>query len=321
MNSGKRKRRPRNHESKKKEKVFSSEILKGQSKSGGGFKKDDKRDWKEKKPYPKDPVPGSIESLKKSGDFSASGGGGSHKPNTGEVRLNKFIASSGICSRRQADEFIAAGLVSVNDVVITEMGVKVKPTDTVKYNGERIRAEKKVYVLLNKPKDYVTTLDDPEGRKTVMDLVKDAGRERIFPVGRLDRNTTGILLLTNDGEIAAKLTHPKFNQKKIYHVFLERNMKPEDFKKIADGLQLEDGFIKPDGISFVNPDSKAELGIEIHSGRNRIVRRMFEAVGYKVTKLDRVFFAGLTKKNLPRGKWRFLSEKEVNILKMSKISE
>jgi 23S rRNA pseudouridine2605 synthase len=321
MEPGKRKRRPRKSDSKKKERVFSSEILKGSARSGSGFKNEPKKEWKDKKPFPKTNEKTSIESLKKSGDFSAAGGAGSKKPDTGEVRLNKFIASSGICSRRQADEFIAAGLVSVNDITITEMGVKVKPTDIVKYNGERIKAEKKIYVLLNKPKDYVTTLDDPEGRKTVMDLVRDTGRERIFPVGRLDRNTTGILLLTNDGEIASKLTHPKFNQKKIYHVFLDRNMKPEDFKKVADGLNLDDGFIKPDGISFVNPDSKAELGVEVHSGKNRIVRRMFEAVGYNVTKLDRVFFAGLTKKNLPRGKWRFLSEKEVNILKMSKISE
>lgn len=300
--------------------MFSSSGGRGPSQGYGAYKKkDDKSFPVERKPYPGKRSDSSIDSLKKGGIFDSANNDSSKKSGSQEIRLNKYIASSGICSRRQADEFIAAGLVSVNDVVVTEMGVKVKPGDVVKYNGERIRAEKKVYVLLNKPKDYVTTLDDPEGRKTVMDLVKDAGKERIYPVGRLDRNTTGILLLTNDGEIASKLTHPKFNQKKIYHVFLSGAMTQADFRKLASGVELEDGFIKPDGLSFVNPDSKAELGIEIHSGKNRIVRRMFESLGYNVYKLDRVFFAGLTKKNLPRGKWRYLNEKEINVLKMSKI--
>lgn len=235
----------------------------------------------------------------------------------GTMRLNKFIAHSGICSRREADDLISAGLVTVNDEVITELGSRVKRGDSVKYNGERIRSEKKVYILLNKPKDFVTTNDDPEGRKTVLDLVKSAGNERVYPVGRLDRNTTGVLLLTNDGEMASKLTHPKYNRKKIYHVFLDKPLLEEDYEKVAKGLELEDGFIKPDAVDFVKPDSKSELGIEIHSGKNRVVRRIFETLGYHVARLDRVYFAGLTKKNLSRGKWRFLTEKEISMLKMS----
>ncbi|MFW5644839.1 MAG: pseudouridine synthase [Bacteroidota bacterium] len=242
----------------------------------------------------------------------------SSKKQDNRIRLNKYIASSGICSRREADEYIKAGLVTVNDEKVTEMGVKINPGDIVKYKGKRIRTEKKVYLLLNKPKDYVTTLDDPEGRKTVMELIRDAGKERIYPVGRLDRNTTGVLLFTNDGELASRLTHPKHEQKKIYHVFLDRELELNDFKKLASGIDLSDGFIKPDGISYVNQDSKNELGIEIHSGRNRIVRRMFEALNYQVVKLDRVYFAGLTKKNLPRGRWRYLNEKEISYLKMTK---
>ncbi len=233
------------------------------------------------------------------------------------MRLNKFIAHSGICSRREADELISAGLVAVNDVVITELGSRVKHDDTVKYNGERIRSEKKVYILLNKPKDFVTTNDDPEGRKTVLDLIHNAGKERVYPVGRLDRNTTGVLLLTNDGEMASKLTHPKYNRKKIYHIFLDKALQDEDYEKVVKGLELEDGFIKPDAVDFVKPGSKTELGIEIHSGKNRVVRRIFETLGYHVDRLDRVYFAGLTKKNLSRGKWRFLTEKEISMLKMN----
>ena len=318
MESGKRKRRPRTSGKNSKDQVFSSERKSSYDKRNQDSYKSDKRSFSEKRRPEKPAKVDDLESLKKSGEFKK--GGKSSGKNDNLIRLNRYIASSGICSRRQADEYISAGLVSVNDVTITEMGVKVKPADVVKYNGERIRSEKKVYILLNKPKDFVTTMDDPEGRKTVMDLVKDAGKERIYPVGRLDRNTTGVLLLTNDGEIASKLMHPKFNQKKIYHVFLEEPMKPTDFKKLAGGVELEDGFIKPDGLSFVNPDSKAELGIEIHSGKNRIVRRMFESLGYKVVKLDRVFFAGLTKRTLSRGQWRFLNEAEVNILRMSKVN-
>lgn len=237
--------------------------------------------------------------------------------NDGTTRLNKYIAHAGICSRREADDLIKAGLVTINEQVVTEMGVKVNPGDVVKYNGEKLRSEKKVYILLNKPKDFVTTNDDPEGRKTVIDIVKKACDERVYPVGRLDRNTTGILLLTNDGGLATRLTHPKYNVKKIYQVFLEENLKIEDLNTLAEGVTLDDGFIKPDSVNIIDPEKKNEIGIEIHSGKNRIVRRMFEHLGYKVTRLDRVFFAGLTKKNLPRGKYRFLTEKEISMLKMN----
>jgi 23S rRNA pseudouridine2605 synthase len=233
------------------------------------------------------------------------------------VRLNKYIATSGICSRREADQLITAGLISVNGKTVTLLGTKVKPSDDVRYNKQRLQNERKVYLLLNKPKDYVTTTDDPKERKTVMLLIRNACSERIYPVGRLDRNTTGVLLFTNDGAMAKKLTHPGYNKKKIYHVFLDKSVSAGDLKKLADGITLEDGFIQPDAISYVTTENKREIGLEIHSGRNRIVRRMFESLGYKVTKLDRVYFAGLTKKNLPRGKWRFLTESEVNRLKMN----
>jgi 23S rRNA pseudouridine2605 synthase len=233
------------------------------------------------------------------------------------VRLNKYIAAAGICSRREADELISAGLITVNGKSVTELGSKVHPDDEVKYNGERIRTERKVYLVLNKPKDYVTTTDDPKERKTVMLLIRDACNERVYPVGRLDRNTTGVLLFTNDGELAKKMTHPSSNKKKIYHVFLNKAISAGDLKKLAEGVELEDGFIQPDAISYASTENKKEVGLEIHSGKNRIVRRMFEAVGYRVDKLDRVYFGGLTKKNLPRGKWRLLTEKEVNMLKMN----
>lgn len=232
------------------------------------------------------------------------------------IRLNKFLANAGICSRREADEFIEAGVVKVNGEVVTELGTKVKPTDEVRFHEEPVNIEKKVYVLLNKPKDYVTTSDDPQNRKTVMDLVKGVCRERIYPVGRLDRNTTGVLLLTNDGELAAKLTHPQYRKKKIYHVTLDKNVAASDMRQIADGIQLEDGEIHADAIEYADAVDKKQVGIEIHSGRNRIVRRIFEHFGYKVTKLDRVYFAGLTKKNVRRGDWRFLTEKEVTMLRM-----
>jgi len=233
------------------------------------------------------------------------------------TRLNKYLANSGICSRREADELIKAGLVSVNGEIVTEMGVKIARTDVVKYNNTAIRKERKVYVLLNKPKDYITTTDDPGERKTVMSLVENAGRERIYPVGRLDRNTTGLLLITNDGELTKKLTHPSSNVKKIYHVELDKNLTTADLKKIAAGIELEDGFIKVDEINYDGDGlDKSQVGIAIHSGKNRIVRRIFESLGYEVTKLDRVIFAGLTKKDLPRGRWRNLSELEVNMLKM-----
>lgn len=232
------------------------------------------------------------------------------------LRLNKYLANAGVCSRREADEFIQAGQVKVNGEVVTELGTKVKRADEVMFHDEPIKLEHKVYVLLNKPKNCVTTADDPQERLTVMDLVKGACQERIFPVGRLDRNTTGVLLLTNDGDLASKLTHPKFLKKKIYHVWLDKAVSTEDMQKLVDGIELEDGEIHADAISYVTEEDKDQVGIEIHSGRNRIVRRMFESLGYHVRKLDRVYFAGLTKKNLKRGKWRYLSEKEVSMLRM-----
>ena len=232
------------------------------------------------------------------------------------VRLNKFLANAGICSRREADEFIAAGVVSVNGEVVTELGTKIKRTDEVKFHDQPVSVERKVYVLLNKPKDCVTTSDDPQDRKTVMHCVKDACKERIYPVGRLDRNTTGVLLLTNDGDLASKLTHPKFLKKKIYHVYCDKNVTKADLDQIAAGITLEDGEIHADAISYASDTDKKQVGIEIHSGKNRIVRRIFESLGYKVTKLDRVYFAGLTKKGLKRGDWRYLTEQEVNFLRM-----
>lgn len=235
---------------------------------------------------------------------------------TEPLRLNKFLANAGVCSRREADEFIRAGLVTVNGEVVTELGTKILRTDEVKFHDAPVTLEKKVYVLLNKPKDYVTTSDDPQQRKTVMDLVKDVCPERIYPVGRLDRNTTGVLLLTNDGDLASKLTHPKFLKKKVYHVHLDKNLTAHDMDQIREGITLEDGEIKADAVEYADDRDKAQVGIEIHSGKNRIVRRIFESLGYRVTKLDRVQFAGLTKKNLRRGDWRFLTEKEVDMLRM-----
>ena len=232
------------------------------------------------------------------------------------LRLNKFLANAGICSRREADEFIQAGVVSVNGEVVTELGTKIKRTDEIKFHDQPVTLEKKVYVLLNKPKDCVTTSDDPQQRKTVMDLVKNVCPERIYPVGRLDRNTTGVLLLTNDGDLASKLTHPKFLKKKVYHVYLDKNVTAHDMQQIAQGIELEDGEIHADAIEYASDTDKSQVGIEIHSGKNRIVRRIFEHLGYRVVKLDRVQFAGLTKKNLRRGDWRFLTEKEVEMLRM-----
>lgn len=233
-----------------------------------------------------------------------------------EIRLNKFLANAGICSRREADEFIKAGVIKVNGEVVSELGVKVKPTDAVLFHDQKVSLESKVYILLNKPKDCVTTSDDPQERLTVMDLVKGACFERIYPVGRLDRNTTGVLLLTNDGDLASKLTHPKYEKRKIYQVTLNNSVTEADMKKIIDGIELEDGVVKADNVNYLDDERKSIVGIEIHSGQNRVVRRIFESLGYKVYKLDRVYFAGLTKKNLPRGRWRYLTEKEVSLLKM-----
>ena len=232
------------------------------------------------------------------------------------IRLNKFLANAGVCSRREADEFITAGVVSVNGAVVTELGTKIKRGDEVKFHDQLVSIERKIYILLNKPKDTVTTSDDPQARRTVMDLVKGACDERIYPVGRLDRNTTGVLLLTNDGDLASKLTHPKFLKKKIYHVHTDKNVTKADMEQIAAGIQLDDGEIHADAINYTDDFKRDEVGIEIHSGKNRIVRRIFESLGYKVVKLDRVFFAGLTKKGLRRGEWRYLTEPEVNYLRM-----
>ncbi len=232
-----------------------------------------------------------------------------------EIRLNKYIAKSGLCSRREADEHIKNGLITVNGKLITELGTKISPNDIVKYDGSVLKSEKKVYLVLNKPKDFITTLSDKHERKTVIDLVKNACEERIYPVGRLDRNTTGVLLFTNDGELTKKLTHPKYNKKKIYNVTIDRDLDKSDLNKISEGLTLDDGFVKVDAINYVDDDKK-QIGIEIHSGKNRIVRRIFNKVNYNVKKLDRVYFAGLTKKGIQRGRWRFLTEKEIFMLKM-----
>lgn len=240
------------------------------------------------------------------------------KKNTGDkVRLNKYLADAGVASRREADKLIKAGLVEVNDEVVTEMGHKVSYRDQVKFNGSLLRPEKKVYLVLNKPKGFITTVSDPKARKTVMELVANAGPERIYPVGRLDRQTTGVLLFTNDGELAKKLTHPSHGARKIYDVTLDKKLSQTDFHKIEDGLELEDGPIKVDEISYVDGKSKNHVGVVLHSGRNRIVRRIFESLGYQVIKLDRVWFAGITKKGLSRGQWRKISQKELNFLRIN----
>ena len=263
------------------------------------------------RPHSADYDPNAKYSLKKRIEYKEV----NYDPNE-PLRLNKYLANAGVCSRREADEFIQAGVVTVNGQVVTELGTKILRTDEVRFHDQPVSIEKKVYVLLNKPKDYVTTSDDPQQRKTVMDLVKNACTERIYPVGRLDRNTTGVLLLTNDGDMASKLTHPRYLKKKIYHVFLDKACAAHDLQQIAEGIQLEDGEIKADDVQYAHPTDKKQIGIEIHSGRNRIVRRIFESLGYKVLKLDRVQFAGLTKKNLKRGDWRYLTEEEVDRLRM-----
>ena len=233
-----------------------------------------------------------------------------------EVRLNKFIANSGVCSRREADNFILAGVVTVNGEVVTELGTKVNiNTDDIRFNGERLKGEDKIYIVMNKPKGYVTTASDPHADKTVMDLLKGCP-SRVFPVGRLDKNTTGVLMFTNDGEIAEKLTHPSYDKKKIYQVSLDSKLKQEDYEKILSGVELSDGVIAADELEYIEEDDHRKLGIEIHSGKNRIVRRIFESLGYEVKALDRVYFAGLTKRGLKRGEWRYLSEGETNLLKM-----
>ena len=284
------------------------------SNNGGGYRprfNNDRQGGYRPRPRTSDYDPNAKYSIKKQIEYKEQ----FVDPNE-PIRLNKFLANAGVCSRREADEFITAGVVSVNGEVVTELGTKIKRSDVVKFHDEPVSIERKVYVLLNKPKDTVTTSDDPQERRTVMDLVNGACNERIYPVGRLDRNTTGVLLLTNDGDLASKLTHPKFLKKKIYHVHLDKNLTKADMDQIAAGIQLEDGEIHADAISYTDDFKKDQVGIEIHSGKNRIVRRIFESLGYKVVKLDRVFFAGLTKKGLRRGDWRYLSEAEVNYLRM-----
>lgn len=298
----------------------------GEERKRGSFSKDSGSFSKERKSssFSKDPGGGKFSKEGKGSGFSKGGPKKSGRPTKttkapgdDSIRLNKYIASSGICSRREADELISAGVITVNGNSIIQLGTKIKPGDDVRYNGKRMKTERKVYLLLNKPKDYVTTTDDPKERKTVMMLVEGACPERVYPVGRLDRQTTGVLLFTNDGDLAKKLTHPGYNKKKIYQVNLDKSITSTDMKLLAEGVTLEDGFIQPDALSYISADSKKEVGLEIHSGRNRVVRRMFEHLGYRVMRLDRVYFAGLTKKNLTRGKWRFLSEQEVSRLKMN----
>lgn len=234
---------------------------------------------------------------------------------TGKLRLNRFIANSGLCSRRDADEHIRNGHITVNGAVVTDLGTRVSLNDDVRFRNKRLSAEKKVYILMNKPKDYVSTVEDPHAEKTVLDLLGEDFPERVYPVGRLDKSTTGVLLLTNDGELAGKLTHPKYERKKVYHVWVDRNVEKNDLFRLTEGVMLEDTTVAADAVSFVDPDDRTQVGIELHSGQNRVVRRMFEALGYKVKKLDRVYFAGLTKKNLKRGRWRYLTDKEISMLK------
>src|SRR5512133_3623983 len=232
-----------------------------------------------------------------------------------KIRLNKFIANSGLCSRRDADDHIVNGQITVNGKVITDLGTKVTHSDDVRYRNKRLSAEKKVYILMNKPKDYVTTVEDPHADHTVIELLGKDFTERVYPVGRLDKATTGVLLLTNDGELAGKLTHPKYKRKKIYHVFLDNPVTKNDLFKLTEGVELDGITVVADAVSYADPDDKSQIGIELHSGQNRVIRRMFETLGYRVKKLDRVYFAGLTKKNVQRGKWRYLNEKEISMLK------
>ncbi|MEO8147745.1 MAG: pseudouridine synthase [Bacteroidia bacterium] len=294
--------------------------LKGKRVFGDSEGKPFKKNYSEKK-FSKGGSAGEFAERKTYGkkSFGKSKRNQEPKEDDGLIRLNKYISNSGVCSRREADEFITAGLVSVNGEIVTTLGTKVKLTDDIRYNGIRMKSERLVYVLLNKPKDYITTTDDPQQRKTVMELVASACKERIYPVGRLDRNTTGLLLMTNDGELADKMTHPSTNVKKTYMVELNKNLKPADMKKIAEGLQLEDGFMQVDEIAFDEAaKSKKIVGVTIHSGKNRIVRRIFEHLEYMVVKLDRTYYAGLTKRDLPRGRYRHLDEMEINMLKMVK---
>jgi 23S rRNA pseudouridine2605 synthase len=290
-----------------KKKYNPNDDLKDGNYSFSDKKHDKKRFDSEKKKYQK---------LTKSGDRKSFA---TPREDDGTVRLNKYLSNAGICSRREADQLIESGVIRVNGKVVTELGTRILSTDKVSYGDQTVKTESLQYLLLNKPKDYITTVDDPNKRKTVMELIRGACKERVYPVGRLDRNTTGLLLFTNDGELTLKLTHPKNDIRKVYHVVTDQNVSKEDMEKLRNGLELEDGFIMPDDVDFVGEGhNKKDIGIEIHSGKNRVVRRMFEHLGYNVVKLDRVMFAGLTKKDLPRGRWRMLTQKEISFLKMGK---
>ncbi len=239
---------------------------------------------------------------------------GDIKPLT-TIRLNRFIANSGVCSRREADDIIRKGMISVNGKQVTDLGIKVTYKDDIRFKGRKLTAEKKVYILMNKPKGYVTTVEDPHAERTVLDLIGNNCTERVYPVGRLDKETTGVLLLTNDGDLTGKLTHPRYDRKKIYHVFLDKPVIKNDLLRLTEGIDLDGELVVADAVSYADPDDRSQVGIELHSGKNRVIRRLFESIGYKIRKLDRVYFAGLTKKNLQRGRWRFLSEKEISMLK------
>ncbi len=306
--------RPRRNSEDGEKRSYSSDRKPFTKRDDGKYEGSDKKSYGEKKPYETKLSKSErvVEKSKKAGPSKTST---QQNVSDDAIRLNRYVANSGVCSRREADVLIATGVVTVNGKIVTEMGYKVNPTDVVNYGGVPIKNETKKYLILNKPKDYITTMDDPEERRTVMELIRKACKERLYPVGRLDRNTTGLLLFTNDGDMTAKLTHPKFDVRKVYHVTLDKKLTTEDYRTLNEGFELADGFIKPDAIEFVGT-GKFEVGVEIHSGRNRIVRRMFEHLGYEVVKLDRVAFAGLTKKDLPRAKFRFLTEKEVSFLKM-----
>lgn len=314
--SDRQERGERRRSSDKSEHTEGRSFDKNKTRPSFADKKSDFRPKRSDKPFEKREVGRPAPRKRSEEKTSNSSPSHSKRRESEEIRLNRYIANAGVCSRRKADELIAAGVVTVNGEVVTALGTKVNPAvDDVRYNGERLKREKMVYVLLNKPKDYITTTDDPQERRTVMHLVEKATKERIYPVGRLDRNTTGLLLMTNDGALAEKLSHPRNSVTKIYHVELDKNLLQGDLNKIQFGLELEDGLIKPDEVSYVQGASKREIGIQIHSGKNRIVRRIFESLGYTVVKLDRVIYANLTKKDLPRGRWRYLEEREVIQLK------
>ncbi len=299
----------------KKDKKYSDKKETHFSKKEGYKKRDN--GGKKKKFYKEEPTEYKERAAKKGSGKRPDGKKFEKKGSALEpVRLNKYIASSGICSRREADELITKGKVKVNGKVVTEMGSKVSRNDKVIVNGKTVDPEKKVYILLNKPKDCISTVKDRHAERTVLDIVKHEGNERIYPVGRLDRNTTGVLLLTNDGDLTKKLTHPSYKKKKIYHVTLDKVITKGELQQILEGVTLDDGTVNADAISFVDEGDKRQVGIELHSGKNRVVRRIFEHLGYRVEKLDRVYFAGLTKKNVPRGRWRYLTEKEISMLKM-----